>query len=95
MKLVENLNKKEYIKFTSEHSKSHFLQSYEWGQFCKRAKGQIPKYIGLKDEKGELKATCLILLKKTPLFGYSYGYAPRGFIADYKINKNKGAKFSA
>ena len=82
MKFVNNIEKSKYQSFTNCHKKSHFLQSYEWGQFCKRAKDQIPRYVGMEDENGNLVATCLILLKMTPL-GYSYGYAPRGFILDY------------
>ena len=83
MKFIENVGKKRYQEFTSNHPKSHFLQSYEWGEFCHRAKGQIPKYVGMEDDNGNLVATSLILLRNTPL-GYSYGYAPRGFIIDYK-----------
>lgn len=37
-------------------------------------------------------ATALVLLRNTP-FGYSYGYSPRGFIADYK-NKEVIAEFT-
>lgn len=81
MKFIENVDVNMYREFTSKHEKAHFLQSYEWGLFCKNAKGQIPKYVGLEDN-GNLVATCLILLRKTPL-GFSYGYAPRGFILDY------------
>ena len=82
MKFVENVEKKDYQNFTLKHAKSHFLQSYEWGNFCKKIKNQIPKYIGVLNEDNKLIATALILLKKTPL-GYSYGYCPRGFILDY------------
>ncbi len=81
MKFIENVDVKSYREFESKHKKSHFLQSYEWGLFCEKAKGQAPCYVGMEDDK-KLVATCLILLKKTPL-GYSYGYAPRGFVLDY------------
>ena len=84
MKFIEDVDKKEYEKFVESHQKSHFLQSYAWGNFCKLAKAQIPKYVGLKNDKGILVATAMIALKNTPLFGYSYGYCPRGFIADYE-----------
>lgn len=83
MKFIENVNKEKYIKFENEHEKSHFLQSYEWGEFCRDAKGQVAKYLGLEDDKGNLVASALVLLRKTP-FGYSYGYCPRGFVLDYK-----------
>ena len=80
-KLTE-LTYEEYDGFVNTHNKSHFLQSYEWGQFCKDQKGQIPHYVGLKKD-GKVVAACLILAKKTPL-KYYYGYSPRGFILDYE-----------
>ena len=82
MKFIENVDKDKYIEFTDNHPKSHFLQSYAWGEFCRKIKGQIPYYVGMIDDDNNLVATALILLKKTPL-GYSYGYSPRGFLIDY------------
>lgn len=84
MKFIENLSKEEYEKFISDHKeKSHFLNSYLWGQFSKKQKQRIPYYIGLKDEKNQLVATALLLQKKLPL-GYCYFYIPRGFVLDYQ-----------
>lgn len=82
MEFRENIDKESYKKFAERTDKSHFLQSYEWGQFCQKAKKQIAEYVGLFDDNNNLVATCLIVLKKTPL-GFSYGYAPRGFLLDY------------
>ena len=82
MRFIEEVSKEEYREFTRNHPKSHFLQSYEWGEFCRLAKGQIPHYVGMHNDNEELVATALILEKKTPL-GYSYGYSPRGFLIDY------------
>ena len=82
MKFIQNVEMSKYREFENAHKKSHFLQSYEWGQFCKDAKGQVPRYVGMEDNDGNLIASCLILLRKTP-FGFSYGYAPRGFVLDY------------
>ena len=92
MKFIENVEINKYKEFENNHPKAHFLQSYGWGEFCKQAKNQIPKYVGMEDNDGNLVATCLILLKKTPL-NYSYGYAPRGFILDYN-DKDIIAKFT-
>lgn len=92
MKFIDSVEISKYRDFENEHKKSHFLQSYEWGQFCKRAKRQIPRYVGMEDNDGNLVATCLILLRKTP-FGFSYGYAPRGFVLDYN-NKEVIRKFT-
>lgn len=82
MRFITEVEEKEYREFTQNHPKSHFLQSYEWGQFCRRVKNQTPHYVGMKDDNEHLVATALILEKKTPL-GYSYGYAPRGMLIDY------------
>ena len=92
LKFLEDVAKEKYQSFTSNHEKSHFLQSYEWGEFCKKIKGQTPHYVGMTDDNGQLVATALILERKTPL-GFSYGYAPRGFIIDY-TNKELIKKFT-
>lgn len=92
MKFIQNVEISKYREFENAHKKSHFLQSYEWGQFCKRAKRQIPRYVGMEDNDGNLVATCLILLRYTP-FGFSYGYAPRGFVLDYN-NKDVIKEFT-
>ena len=92
MKFIQNVEISKYREFENEHKKSHFLQSYEWGQFCKRAKRQVPRYVGMEDNDGNLIASCLILLRKTP-FGFSYGYAPRGFVLDYN-NKDVIKEFT-
>jgi len=82
MTFLENVEKNKYKEFSNNHDKSHFLQSYEWGQFCFKIKKQIPYYVGMKNSRGELVATALLLEKKMP-FGYSYMYSPRGFLIDY------------
>lgn len=92
MKFIQNVEISKYREFENAHKKSHFLQSYEWGQFCKKAKRQIPRYVGMEDNDGNLIASCLILLRKTP-FGFSYGYAPRGFVLDYN-NKDVVKEFT-
>jgi peptidoglycan pentaglycine glycine transferase (the first glycine) len=77
------LKKKEYEDFVKNNKyKSHFLQSYAWGQFSLAKKGLIPYYLGLKEDNKIVAAT-LLLQKKLPL-GYSYFYAPRGFVLNYE-----------
>lgn len=83
MELVE-LKVADYEKFLKENQKSsHFLQSPLWGEFSKKKKSLTPFYVGLKNEKGKIMATALLLQKKLPL-GYSYFYSPRGFTIDYQ-----------
>ena len=52
MKFIQNVEMSKYREFENKHKKSHFLQSYEWGQFCKRARRQIPRYVGMEDNDG-------------------------------------------
>lgn len=82
MEFISNIEKDEYEKFVKNHkTKSHFLQSYLWGQFCKESKNEKPYYVGVKDGK-KLIATALLLETKLP-FGYTKYYSPRGFVLDY------------
>lgn len=85
MKFITNIPKNEYDNFVENHPKSHFLQSFDWGQFAKYEKNLTPHYVGLK-ENGKLVAATLLLQKHLPL-GLSYFYAPRGFIIDFKDEK--------
>lgn len=80
-RLIE-LDKGKYENFQKESPKSHFLQSYYWGEFSKVKKNLTPYYMGLVDEKDNVLGTCLLLEKKLPL-SYSYFYSPRGFVIDY------------
>ncbi len=83
MKFIENVEKKAYEDFVKNHkTKSHFLQSYAWGEFAKKSKNLTPHYVGLINDKNKLLATALLLEKKLPL-GYSYLYSPRGFVIDF------------
>lgn len=81
-KLIE-LDKDRYEKFVKNNTfKSHFLQSYYWGEFSKEKKNLTPYYLGLINDKDEILGTCLLLQKHLPL-GYSYFYSPRGFVIDF------------
>ena len=87
MKFITNIDKKKYDKFVKKHpTKAHFLQSYAWGEFSKKARGLTPHYVGLVDKNDNLVCATLLLQKKLPL-GYSYFYAPRGFVIDFYDKK--------
>lgn len=86
MKFIENVSKDKYETFVQNHPKSHFLQSYNWGQFAKKEKHLFPHYVGLEDKQGNLVAATLLLQKKLP-FNYCYFYAPRGYVLDYQNSK--------
>lgn len=82
MKFIKDLSEKEYQSFWENTTNNHFMQSYEWGQACKKNRSQIPCYVGLKDDNGNIVAASLLLKKKTP-FNMCYFYAPRGFTMDF------------
>ena len=83
MNFIENVDKNKYEKFVENHkTKSHFLQSYEWGEFSRENKNVTPYYVGLTDDNNKLVATALLLQRKMPM-GYSYFYCPRGFVCDF------------
>lgn len=86
MKFIENIDEKEYVKFEENHPKAHFLQSYSWGQFAIIGKKTKPRYVGMKDNKGNLLCAALFLEKQLP-FGFKYIYSPRGFIIDFNDKK--------
>lgn len=78
----EELTKDEYTKFVKFNPyKSHFLQSYEWGELAQKERGLTPFYLGLKD-KGKIVGATLLLKKDLPL-GKCYLYAPRGYVIDF------------
>lgn len=83
MNFIENIEKEKYEKFVKNHPKSHFLQSYAWGEFAKEEKNLTPHYVGLENDKHQLVAATLLLEKHLPL-GYCYLYAPRGYVIDFK-----------
>lgn len=83
MNFIENIEKKRYEEFVKNHPKSHFLQSYAWGEFAKKEKNLTPHYVGIENNKHQLVATTLLLEKHLPL-GYCYLYAPRGYVIDFK-----------
>ena len=86
MKFIKDLSEKEYQAFWEKTPNNHFMQSYEWGQACKKNRDQIPCYVALKNDKDELVAAALLLKKKTPL-NMCYFYAPRGFTMNFEDNK--------
>lgn len=92
MKFINNLSEEEYSRFFEKTENNHFMQTYEWGQACFKNRNQIPCYVGLKDDKGNLVAAALLLKKKTPL-NMCYFYSPRGFTMDFK-NKEVLAEFT-
>ena len=80
------LEKNEYESFVKTNPyKSHFLQSYDWGELVKKERGLTPYYLGL-DDKGKIVGASLLLKKSLPL-GLCYLYAPRGYVINFNDKK--------
>jgi peptidoglycan pentaglycine glycine transferase (the first glycine) len=78
------IEKEEFYHYVKNHNtKSHFLQSLSWGEFAKAKKNLTPYYLGLLNDNKELVGATLLLEKKLPM-NYTYFYAPRGFVIDFK-----------
>ena len=82
MKFITDIDKNKYDFFVKKNKKSHFLQSYAWGEF-RSTLGFTSHYVGLTDDNNNLVCTALLIEKHLPL-GLSYLYSPRGFIIDYQ-----------
>ncbi len=72
---MENINEKEYQEFLESHEKGHYAQSLEWAKVKSDWKNEI---IIIRDEKGKIKASLSLLIRKLPYVNYSIMYAPRG-----------------
>lgn len=84
MEFIENIKREQYEQFVQSHKKSHFMQSYCFGDI-KKEKNFIPHYVGILDNN-KLVATSLLLEKK--LIGkYCYLYSPRGYVIDFNDEK--------
>ncbi len=83
MKFVTDIEREEYESFVKSHpTKSHFMQSWAWGEFCRVQKGSVPHRVGMRDDGGRLVAAALLLEHRPKLFP-PYLYSPRGYVIDF------------
>lgn len=80
---LQNIEKKKYDEFVSNHKESHYLQSLSWGEFISTQKECTPHYLGLTNDNNEILASAL-LLEEQSILKHSIFYCPRGFVIDYK-----------
>lgn len=74
------MNSDEKLKeFLQKHPKTNFMQSPEWAKVKTDWKNEI---IVVKDNKGNIKGTMSLLLRKVPIINRYIMYAPRGFVCD-------------
>ncbi len=79
MKFVE-LEKQEFIEFSSHHPQGLFFQSPYWIEI-KEQNGWQGKIVGIKKD-GEIIAATILLIKNV-IANIRFAYAPRGFLLDY------------
>lgn len=65
--------------FINSHKKGHFMQSPRWAEVKKEWTSEI---LVSTDKDGNIRGTLQVLMRKTPVFGYSLMYAPRGPVCD-------------
>ena len=79
--LIKNLNEQEFDNYAKNHKYSSYYQSSSYGSLMSDYDLK-PIYLGFYDG-AELIGASLILYK-TPIMGFKYGYAPRGLLIDYE-----------
>ena len=78
MRLLTEQDKSKYKEFLESHSRCNFQQSLEWGQV---KTSWIKEVILSEDEKGNIKGSLCVWIRKIPIFG-NLMYSPRGPVCD-------------
>ena len=78
MKLLEEKDEKRYKEFLEKHSRCNFQQSLEWG---KVKTSWIKEVILSEDDKGNIKGSLCVWIRKIPIFG-NIMYVARGPVCD-------------
>lgn len=83
MQFITNIPQDEFDAFVSTHQKSHFNQSYGFGQL-KAKHGYKAHYVGLKDNNKIIASA--LLLEKVLFKKFTYFYIPSGMVVNYHNN---------
>lgn len=73
------MNIKEYENYCLNSKYGNFMQSSDW---AKVKNNMIPEYITIKDNKGNITGTMLVLVRRIPFLNTAMLYAPRGPVCD-------------
>lgn len=74
-------NALEYERFVEAHENGSFMQSLAWANV--KANWNSEAVIS-RDERGRIRGTCLVLVKKIPFVRCAFLYAPRGPVCDHR-----------
>lgn len=83
LEILDKNNKelcKEYEAFASTDKNGNFLQSLNWTKVKDNWGWDA---VISRDSDGKIQGTCLVLVKKIPIFGCSFLYASHGPVCDY------------
>ena len=87
MDSIRTFTDQEIDAFVTAQSKGHFMQSPRWGKVKSEWRSRV---LVSTDQNGEIRGTLHVLMRKTPVFGYSLMYAPRGPVCDIHDEKTIG-----
>ena len=79
METVKISNAAEFDKFVYSHPKGHMMQTSAWGRVKKE--WDWTGFIS-RDEQGNIKGVCAVLIRKIPMTPFKMMYAPRGPVCD-------------
>lgn len=74
--------------FVEQHPDAGFLQLSAWGEL-KSAFGWSSQIVSLPDSAGQIRAGCLLLLRR--MAGFTFGYVPRGPLTDWRDRETTDA----
>ena len=79
METVKIENAQEFDSFVRSHHKGHMMQTSAWGKVKKEWewRGFI-----CRDNSGNIKGACGVLLRQIPMTPFKMMYAPRGPVCD-------------
>ncbi len=83
MEIIDKSNEalmNEYEEFAKTHKNGVFMQSLKWRKVKDNWGWDA---VISRDSEGKIKGTCFVLIKKIPVFGCTFLYAPRGPVCDY------------
>ena len=84
MELIKKDDKqmlKEFEQFASTSRYGNFMQSILWPKVKDNWGWEA---VISRDGDGRIKGTCLVIIKKIPIFGCTFLYAPHGPVCDWR-----------
>ena len=83
MELIDKKNKQlleEYEDFVKNSEYANFMQSLRWPKVKDNWGWDA---VISRDSQGKIRGTCLVIIKKIPVFPTSFLYAPHGPVCDW------------